>query len=144
MWVKISLHVKECVLILKGEAFCQKHFGPPTSCQMYENFIQGRKQDERYKGAQRHYSNSFRQLLLFINLTVRQRQNAMPETQTKVTVRGGKRAEETCILENTGPHDMYLNPGSWDSEHFSCHQGTWEGHPVSGVNKAVSLTTELR
>lgn len=43
------------------------------------------------------------------------------------------------------PADVYLTPGSWVGEHFSCHQGTLEGHVLSGVNKsAIGRNSELR
>lgn len=46
--------------------------------------------------------------------------------------------------KQTAAHYIYFNPGSWSSEYFSCHWGTWEGQPVSGVNMAVSLTSGFK
>lgn len=40
--------------------------------------------------------------------------------QTNMTGRGGKKSR---MLENTGPHNMYLNPGSWANEYFLMTSG---------------------
>lgn len=131
--VQTSLHVGECLVIRweKGVFARIVLERPRPEVWFCFDCIPGRKLMWVKKDVQLNHSKRRVVTLRQLQTAGTERDESLLRRQTRMYDRVGNRGQFTET------HDMFLRPGSWTSEHFSCHRDTWEGHPVSGVNKTV-------